>query len=367
MRLSLQSLPVRGRARHGFTLVEIIVATAVLSLLMVAMMSTLGTVQRSFQFTRARVDQFREARRALDLISTTLSQATLNSYQDYYYTGTQSNIPPATGSGAPAAYVRQSELQFRVDAAASTFGTTGSPVEAPGHSVFFQAPLGLTADGSSLGGLLNARGYGIVFSGDDKRRPAFVNGYDIPVKRRYRLVEYRPTAEYQSATAGGNTIYNHPADWFTLAMGNSCRVVADNILLLLLSPRSSSQGAGGAVEPWSIAPHYHYNSLDSDNSTAALDGLLVRTDGTVAQGTQHMLPPLIAVTLVALDETSAQQWSARRGDNGVDVLSEAHAAFTDASRYESDMGALRDYLQKQKLNFRIFNSTVALRNAVSER
>ncbi|MDB6137990.1 MAG: Verru Chthon cassette protein [Verrucomicrobiaceae bacterium] len=347
----------RHHSHQGFTLVEIIASTAILSMILVAMMTTLGTVQRTFQFTRARVDQFREARQAFELINRTLSQATLNTYRDYYYAETRSNVPPASGSATPAAYVRQSELQFRVDDAAGTFGVTGSALEAPGHAVFFQAPLGLTTAGSSLGGLLNARGFGVRFSSDEDHRPPFINGYQIPVKHRYRLMEYRPTAEYLSAEAQGNTIYTRPTNWFTQGIGTSSRVVADNILLLVLSPRTAESATA-------IAPHYHYNSLDADNSTPAVDALTVRADGTVEQGTQHLLPPMVGVTLVAIDEVSAQRWAAKRGDSGVDILGESHAAFTDATRYESDLTALRIYLENQKLNFRIFSSTVHLRNAV---
>ena len=360
---SLHSM--RRRLVHAFTLVEILVSTAILAMIMVAMMTALDSVQRSFRFTQAHADQFRVARQAFELINRTLSQATLNPYWDYYYVETQSNVPPATGSAAPAAYVRQSELQFRIDDAAATFGGTGAAMECPGHAVFFQAPLGLTSAGSSLGGLLNARGYGVRFSGDQDHRPPFINGYQIPVKNRYRLLEYRPAAEYQGLGAQGDTIYSHPSNWFTQDMNTSCRVVADNILLLLLSPRVADQASSNPAQtPWRIAPHYHYNSLDADNSTPGVDPLQILPDGTVVQGTQHMLPPLVAVTLVAIDEVSAQRWSAMRGDNGVDVLQESHADFTDASRYEQDLSLLSNYLQKQKLNYRIFSSTVTLRNAV---
>ncbi len=351
-------------SRRAFTLVELLVSSVVLAVLMLAMMTALSAVQRTFAFTQARVDQFREARQAFDLINRNLSQATLNPYWDYYYSETHSNVPPATGSASPAAFVRQSELQFRIDDAATAFGTTGSPLESPGHCVFFQAPLGLAADGSSPGNLLNARGYGIVFSGDQDQRPPFLSGYEIPVRRRYRLMEYRPAAEYQSVSAQGDTIYSHPSNWYKQDAATSTRVVADNILLLLLSPRVADQGTKAtATNPWWIAPNYHYNSLDVDNSTPGLDPVTVQADGTALQGTQHLLPPLVQVTLVAIDEVSAARWSQKRGDNGVDVLRESRAHFTDASRYEQDLALLRLYLEQQKLNYRVFSSTVTLRNA----
>ena len=88
-----------------------------------------------------------------------------------------------------------------------------------------------------------------------------------------------------------------------------------------------------------------------------------RSDGTVNQGTQHLLPPLVTLTMVALDEASAQNWAASRSNKAVDILSESGAPFTTALQYSSDMDTLKTYLTQQKLNYRVFTSTLVLRNA----
>lgn len=354
-----------GRLRPpqaAFTLIEVLTSTAILALIVIACMSALGTLQRSFVQSRSKVDQFREARMAFELISRNLSQATLANYWDYYFVETRSNVPPASGSGAPSAYVRQSELQFVSGRASALLGGDGSPSKTPGHALFFQAPLGLTHDGSSLGTLLNARGYAVQFTGDDENRPPFINRDVIPVKYRYRLVEFRPPAEKVAGVSAGNTIYDKPATWYSGDIKTSARVVADNILLLIASPRIAEQ-QGSGVSPWSIAPQYRYNSLDTDNRTDFVEPLAIRSNGTAAQGTQHLLPPIINLTLVAADEVSVQRWVATRGPEAVDILQESGALFYEAAQYDRDLERLSQYLLKQKLNFYIFTSAVALRNA----
>jgi uncharacterized protein (TIGR02599 family) len=94
-----------------------------------------------------------------------------------------------------------------------------------------------------------------------------------------------------------------------------------------------------------------------------VDAVTTASDGTLNQGTRNLLPPLVAVTMVAVDEASAQRWSDARHNQAVDILGEAGAPFTDAASYPADLGRLKTYLTAQKLNFRVFTATVALKNA----
>lgn len=349
--------------RRAFTLVELMASMAVLAMLMLACTGAISTVQRTFTQARSKAQQFSEARLAFETITRNLSQATLNTYWDYYYQATGSNEPPANSTAPPNAYVRQSELQFKIGPASDLVGSQASAATHPGHAVFFQAPLGLTSNGKGLGNLLNARGYAIQFGGDDENRPPFLNEYEIPVRRRYRLVEYRPPAE-NSSVSQGNTIYTKPADWFRQDQASSTRVVAENIILLVLSPRVSDESAAATnKDPGWIAPRYDYDSRDADNSTAAIDRVTVRADGTAVQNTQHLLPPLVVVTMVALDEVSAARWAESNNDSAVSILSKAGASFTNASQHAADLASLERYLSAQKLNYRVFSTTVSLRNA----
>jgi len=356
----------KPRQNSAFTLVELLVSTAVLSVLMLVTLSALETMQRSWRETKGKVNQFRGARIALETLTRNLSQATLNIYWDYYYTATQSNIPPADVSSPPAGYVRQSELDFRV-LSAEDLGTDETAAELPGHGLFFQAPLGLSQNYRGLGSLLNARGYYVRFQSNESQRPDFLPGGIVPIKHRYQLMEYRPMAEQAPEDGGngqGNTIYTRP-DWFKQNLEAASRPVADNILLLHISPQVPAEVVEGTGQSaWWIAPAYRYSSRDTDNSTPALDKPAIRSDNTLHQGTQHLLPPLVRVTLVAGEEASMSRWLAANGNAAVDICAAADAPFSEAIHYDRDLDRLKQYLTAERLNFRVFTATVALRNAV---
>lgn len=351
------------QARRAFTLVELLVSTVVLAVLMITCVTAVDAVRRSVTSVRGKAQQFREARQAFDIITRTLSQATLNTYWDYYYSGTGTNEAPATSIVPPSAYIRHSELQFQLGRASILIGGGATAAKNPGHAVFFQAPLGLTQGSGKLGSLLNARGFFIQFGDDATNRPPFFSDYEIPVRHRYRLIEYRPPAERTTSLAG-NAIYSHPVDWFRQNLDTSTRVVADNILLLVLSPRVSDEDARVAKKsPQWLAPRYTYNSLDVDNSTPAVEKVSLNKAGEAVQGTQHLLPPFVTVTMVALEETSAARWAEQNGNAATDFLEQAGAPFTDAAKHADDLAALEAWLDGQKLHYETFSTTVALLNA----
>ena len=353
--------------RYGFTLVELLVSMGVLSILMLVAMTALETTQRSWRETKSKVDQFREARIAFETITRNLSQATLNTYWDYFYAETQSNQPPSDVSVSPAGYVRQSELDFQILPAVEL--TPGGDVShKPGHALFFQAPLGLSQSYRGLGHLLNARGYYVHFESNVERRPAFLPGGIIPVKHRYRLMEYRPPAEsvaQQGDDLLGNAVYTQ-RHWYQQNLEAVSRPIADNILLLLFSaqvPSDTLSPESGRKAYW-IAPGYRYNSRDVENQTPDVESPVVRTDGSIHQGTQHLLPPQVRVTLVAGEEDSTRQWLGRGGDAEALALSQlAEAPFEDAQHYERDLDRLKQYLNRQRVNYRVFTTTITLRNA----
>lgn len=354
---------IPSRRSRAFTIVELMASTLLLTLLMIACISALDSVRRSVTGVHNKTQQFREARQAFELITKTLSQATLNPYWDYYYKATSSNEAPPGTVTTPNAYIRFSELQFQTGPATTLLGGKATPASTPGHATFFQAPLGLTHDPIGLGGLLNARGYAVQFGDDNTNRPPFLTDYSIPVRYRYRLVEYRPPSE-QAVPLQGNTIYTHPTDWFRQDLDQTVRTVAENIILLVLSPRVSAEAALATKKPahW-IAPNYTYNSLDVNNATPAVEKVTVDAAGNATQGTQHLLPPLVVVTMVALDETSAAKWAQEYNQSPVDYLAQAHAPFTDATAYDADLASLEAWLNQKRLNYTVLSSTVALRNA----
>ena len=241
-------------------------------------------------------------------------------------------------------------------------GNRSSLSSAVTHAIFFQAPLGVTQDGTNAGltNLLCARGYFVVYGNDAPFLPAFLPAEYA--KTRYRLMEYSPPAERNRVYVPDYLPMKNPTAWFDvdamsqIIAGESAtnrsptRPIAENIIALIISPRLSPRevGAGGNVT--SIAPNYSYDSTKTEGQTAASP-----------QGTQHLIPPLVEVTMVALDEPSAEKLELK--GHGTSIPEAAGASFTTAGGYESDIRALEQYLIDQRLNFRIFRTTIGMRSS----
>jgi len=381
---------------RGFTLVELLVSMTFLVILMLVMSQVVGLVQRSWVRSNSRVSQFREARTAFDLLTRTLSQATLNTYWDNEFDPLRTD---AAGQQVNRAknYIRQSELQFISGPSTLVLqGAAGKADSYPGHAIFFQAPLGVTslveAQGSqtnteNMVNLLCGRGYFVEWGDDKPYRPPFLNKLNtVPPRSRMRLMEYSPTAErnriYDSAlrplvnsengTNNGKRWYNEGPysvltsivqEKETLLTRAFTRPVAENILTLVVSPQIETIGNTSA-SPFSIAPQYLYDSTLKVNPGATVSQLN-------PQGTQHLLPPILKVTMVALDEVSGEFLS--RAENETmrkEVLTAAAGMFQSAANFakeiegqEGKLGDLPTLLLSKKLNYRVFTTTIALKQA----
>jgi uncharacterized protein (TIGR02599 family) len=282
----------RGSGKRGFTLIELLVSMTFLVILMLVVTQVVGIVQRTWVRSNSRVSQFREARTAFDVISRTLSQATLNTYWENEFDPLRTSLGQQINRAKN--YVRQSELQFISGPTATVLqGAAGNAANYPGHAVFFQAPLGVTrlvlatdaqaANTENMVNLLCGRGYFVEWGDDQPYRPPFLNGMNtVPIRQRLRLMEYSPTAEMnriydstlrplvnqQTGTNNGKRWFNEGAN----AVLNSLvkdkekvetraftRPVAENILALVISPQVETTGNTSAA-PYSIAPQYLYDS-----------------------------------------------------------------------------------------------------------
>lgn len=397
---------------RAFTLIELLVSITFLVILMLVVTQVMGIVQRTWVRTNSRVSQFREARKAFDLISSNLSQATLNTY----WASNVNELTTATdGLGqqikSPQGYMRQSELHF-ICGPTSQVLPQASGNNYPGHAVFFQAPLGVVrgddsaklaatagtastvADTANLSNLLCGRGYFVEMGSDAYFRPVFLNSapYNtiVPTRTRLRLMEYSPTADANriydltyrntSDTTAIRAWYQNPEtgalanDVSTLKDGDTeakatfgrffTRPIAENILALIISPQTENTATGGNTSgnAYAIAPNYFYDS-------AAVPGAV--TSSSSPQGTQHLLPPLLKVTMIALDERSGEYLASTTNSTALStVLSGLNGLFTSASSYTSDLegtptspGAVKTLLLGAKLNYRVFTTTIALKQA----
>jgi uncharacterized protein (TIGR02599 family) len=379
---------------RGFTLVEVMVSVTILVVLMMIVANFVSLVQRTWVRSNSQVSQFREARLAFDLLTRNLSQATLNTYWENEFENLGNDSAGQVITKAKN-YIRQSELQFVCGPTVGANGlfATGTAQNYPGHGVFFQAPLGVTgfvptsataaADTQNLVNLMCGRGYFVEWGSDESFRPAFLSTLtSVPPRFRLRLMEFSPTAEQ-------NMIYNpdlrpivsHSKMWFQGALGNGVtsgtetaanraftRPVAENILCLVISPQNSvvgtafAGGASGGQTPYSIAPEYAYDSTLVTNP-----GATIGTGGV--QGTRHLLPPILRVSMVALDHLAGEQLSSNETLRG-EVISTVGGLFKSASQLQADLdgtptepGALEQFLTSKRLNFRIFTTSISLKQS----
>jgi uncharacterized protein (TIGR02599 family) len=326
----------------GFTLVELLVSMAIISLLLLVLLSITDATRRAWSQTTGKVEQFRQAREAFESVTRRLSQATLNTYWDY--------DDPTT----PTRYIRQSELRFISGQAQELTGLTGVHST---HAVFFQAPLGFVTDVnySNFKNALNTWGYFLEFGDDTDFRPPFL-GSRVPLRHRFRLMELMEPSE-------SLTLYNYTSgdgfggrpktasyvghEWFTAPLAPTgsarrTRVLAENVIALILLPKMSPQEDSTTSK---LAPAYAYDST-STNADASINP-------------KNQLPPVMQVTLVATDEATFNriQSGTNAPDFGLDQL------FKSASTYNDDLKELERLLVEKRINYRIFSTNVSIRGA----
>lgn len=340
---------IRQTRRRAFTLLELMVSMTILSILMVLVFEMFGQTQRAWTAARARVGTFKEARVAFENLTRSLGQATLNAYTDY---------DPDNPSNNP--YIRQSEMHFTCGVADSMLAGPGSGAR-PTHCVFYQAPLGFTQQDvnqtSSMGELLNGCGYFIEYGEVDKYLPPFIQDRmdDSPEskdeRKRFRLMEFRPPSERMMVYSTDlkddtNTTSGKVNSWFddevdaTLDGGlYATRPIADNIIALVIEPREST---GANQTNNTLAPAYSYNSQKAGE-------------------TQHRLPPIVDVTMVAVEESSILRYQ-QLGQGAIDDLVPT-GLFRTTAAYEADIKRLEGILTAAKVDYRIFKESVVLRAA----
>jgi uncharacterized protein (TIGR02599 family) len=390
--------------RRGFTLVEMLVAMTVLAI-MVGLIFTIGSdTNKMWTQANRRIEQFQSARNAFESLTRNLSQASLNTYYDYYdANGKRRDV--TNGNFIPSTYGRATDLEFvsglpgnapnGATGLASGGATSASSKAAPGqftHAVFFAAPLGYTqiTDGSSpnytftengqssnLGGplppldkLLCATGYYIQYS-QAPSTPSFFSSADPNAQYyRFRLMQVLVPTEYFSlysafsnasnANASGGILSNSwiPGIWTS---GNYStgwvHQVASNIIALIISPEDPNYVAAGYTQqgPTYLAPNYNY---DTSYNTGGIAGL---TKPSFAQ-----LPPVLHIAMVAIDEASAL----KLGNLSTPPTNLFQGApFTDATKFETDLATLQANLSgtngtnKIQMNCRIFDTRIALRES----
>ena len=338
------------QASRSFTLLEMLVAMAVFSILAILIATMINETQRATLRVVGQGQSFQGARAAFEVVTRRLSQATLNTFWDYQY----------SSGGVVTNYFRNSNLEFVCGQTANLVpGTTAASY--PTHAVFFQAPVGYSTNSITTGNptateglnnLLNACGFYIAFGSDSPNIPAFMTALGVTGKYRYRLYQWEEPAEKLQ-------VYdpNIGWSWFQTPLSptaptDQTQVLAQNVIALIFLPKESVlQDPTGQA----LTTTYAYDSRSTTSSG---------TSPLVPPPTYNQLPPEVDVILVAIDEPSAIRLAKQNGTTPPALIPTlAPPAFTVVANLASDLQSLQSNLQGLNVNYRIFRSTVKITGA----
>jgi uncharacterized protein (TIGR02599 family) len=401
---------------QGFTLVEVMVSSALLVFIMVLVLTTVEQTQKLWVRTSSKVTQFQSARSAFDALTRRVSQATLNTY----YRAFDEDI---STESAVLTYAREAELQFMSGPTAKIMTSpeiSGLPPDAdlafPTHSIFFTAPLGLTSepDTSLKGGYvprfrnlssaLVATGYFIEYGEDPDVPDQLKQAGVIHSKKRFRLMELNVPTEKLS-------IYRRPLDtdrgvreykndpqilnvdrkeyvgltdrnrkptqgwvrplWMDEALdrvknnegsGQSefrfryARSLADNIVALVVLPKVAQKDREIPTRIDDLAPNYMYDSW----RVLALDPQWPQRAARYNQ-----LPPILQISMIAIDEPSGARIADRYKDQLPDWSSDLFQQVTTEQDFRTELAKLEAKIAKDptKPSYRVFSTDVVLRGS----
>jgi uncharacterized protein (TIGR02599 family) len=330
-------------ARYGFTILEILVASVILCVLLAMIFTATESINKTVKHASSKMDAFAAARSGFDIMTQKLSQATVNTYWDYY--DANGNRRSATNNSTFVAdrYARASDLQFIV-----AKNTQNSDY---GQAVFFQAPENeaSSANYRSVQGLLNACGFFVQYSSDDTFRASVVS----TPKWRFRLMQCVQPTENLKIFSGTSVFNNYGTSWTgsipdssvdETTVTASATPLAENVIALIVWPRLPLASDTAGTQ---LTTDYQYDSQLNANA----DPQPVTAD---------QLPPSLQVTIVAIDEASASRIETNSSTPPSIIADALRGKFTDVTLYQSDLDKLGSALAAKKITFQILNTSVAL-------
>lgn len=357
--------PTGIRAR-GFTLVEMLLTMVIVSILMIVLVQVISSTESVWSREQARVSEFEEARGAMESMSRRLAEANMDAYWAFG--------KDTTGRDN---YTRASDGHFVSGPSAGLLARS----ELPGHAVFFQGPFGHTGDSAvtkaptahleRMDGLLNCLGYYVDYQSDLATRPAFLDSAAQrminPERRRFCLMEFRQPAEelvlFSSALALNDsaTTRDKAFAWFRgpFADGKttaaSSTVVAENILAIILAPEWLETDIAKNTTVSRPVEDCYYDTREVQWGGASKKAI----------ATQHQLPPVVRVTMIATEEDAYRSLETKRGEAGAaDAVREVFKdRFKLHANLEGDLAAVEQQLTALKLDHRVFSTTIALRGS----
>jgi uncharacterized protein (TIGR02599 family) len=343
-------LPLSQARFAGFSLVELMVAAVILTLILGIIFSITQMISQTWGKSTAKIEAFQAARTAFDTMSRKVSQATLNTYYDYYDDAgnTRASHGSNTSAFTPHRYGRTSDLHFITGRSLVSNQVT--------HSLFFQAPGGYTDNTNYTGmeTLLNGCGFYLAYD-KDNTLPAFVSSLPNkpPDRYRFRLMQYlQPSQSLQ--------VYNPPSAspagqkaWFQDALSAHpppVSILSENIIAMVVLPKLSATDAAEAARQGK--PAHLTTNFEYDTRLKSAEGV-----------TDHQLPPVVELVMVAIDENSARRFCQDSNAPSFGLSGGMNSLFKDPEKLEDDLKTLTNELIAQHVAYRVFRSEIALRGA----
>jgi uncharacterized protein (TIGR02599 family) len=332
----------------GFSLLELIVAVAVLALLMVLLgavsQGTMQTVHRA----SGKINVYASARTIFDIMNTKLSLATLNTYFDYYDSTGQTRTASNQSNFVPTSYGRASSLQFLIQQNVQN--------NSYGQEVYFQCPVSYSNQSNyqSTAGLLNACGYYIQYGSNQTLLPSIISMSNS--KWRYRLIQaIEPTESLQIYP----NAYNDAATGWIRNIANTglpttqakyALPLADNVIAMIVWPKLP---AGLDSTGTTLTSNYLY---DSQLNVAPVNGTQPKT--------ANQLPPILQITLIVIDETSATRLDTHSATPPSAIENALQGStFTSVTDYQNDLTRVTQKLIESHIDYRVINTSLVLRES----
>ena len=369
--------PATSRGR-GFTILELLVATVVFIIIVGVVLNFTDQTSKIWRGATAKIQAFQEARAGFDSMTRNLAQAMLNTYYDYYDAG---NVPRASlttsaqlANFVPDKYDRMSDLHFISGQAQTLLAESVPKIITQTQAVFFQAPKGYTVAYEGLDNALNATGYFLQFDDGGSMVPDFIkNSPSYKPRWRFRMMEMTQSSEELKvyANSGSN-------DWFVKNAASSSRVIAENVIALVLLPKlPERQDSSGTA----LAPRYNFNSRIGLGKSSDPDWADFPGDSFVASSSgggnatltrHHQLPPIMRAVMIVLDEASASRLQGDGTTVPAAIDFRSTDLFTDAAKLDEDIQKVEDICNAipgnltgntMKLSYRVFSTDIIMRQA----
>ncbi len=353
---------------RAFTLLELLVATAVLMTLLVFLGDIIGRVENSYRSAESRLGQFREARRAFDTIKSNLAAATTAPYTKLLRDGGNTSV-------VPDGFTPAVSLDFRV------MNTVKREINVPGATafgsgLFFFGNFGESGRFRQLAESTSGRGYFLIQGAPQSDEPSWLSStsYQSSATEGFWLMELRanpaPEETYDVDTPSsenrGSFVAKLKSNWYDPSEHppSALLPLAKNVIFFKAEPVRINEGKTEFADP--------ENRFDYDvaRNQTALEQAMTRGRAISPEELaryQRLLnpPPLVRISMIVISETDARLVESGDKTLPFDPTGVTHATLQSVrdDLDVKDSSSLVSGLDAAGFEYQVFSSLIQIRAA----